>query len=184
MLALLATHENVQTKLHEQLCEVMGKNKNVDIDALRQCAYLNNVIRESLRVLPTAPLIARSTFEDDVLPFSKVVIPKGETIAISIYHIHRNRQIYGEDAEDFRPERWEDPDLERRCGSCGYMPFSVGKRNCIGKEFAVNELCVLLGSIVRNFSFEFAPGEVFPQKKQHVTLRLKTGYRLKFAHRR
>jgi cytochrome P450 len=183
MLALLATRREIQNKLFEELCEVMGKGKSVDIDTLRQCQYLNNVVKESLRVLPTAPLIAKSLLVDDVLPYSKTVVPKGETVVISIYHIHRNKHIYGDDAEEFRPERWEDADLERRCGSCGYIPFSVGKRNCIGKDFALNELCVLLGTIVRNFSFAFAEGETFPKHKLHVTLRLQSGYKLEFAHR-
>lgn len=183
MLAILATRPQVQAKLYEELCDVMGKNKCVDIDTLRQCHFLNNVVKESLRVLPTAPLIAKSTLEDDVLPFSKAVVPKGETVVISIYHIHRNKHIYGGDAEEFRPERWDDPELERRCGLTGYMPFSVGKRNCIGKEFVINELFVLLACIARNFSFKFAEGESFPRQHIHVTLRLQKGYKLEFAHR-
>lgn len=70
--------------------------------------YLRAVIYESLRLRPPAPMVIRTAQEDDVLPFSEAVVLKGEPVFINISVLHQNKDLYGEDAEAFRPERWEE----------------------------------------------------------------------------
>ncbi len=163
-LAHLAQHQDVQQKLFEELAAVMGPGIYPDVDVVRRCGYLTNVIKETMRVTPVVNDLPRSAVADDVLPYSKVVIPAGASVDVSIIGAHRNPRVFGPDANDFRPERWEDPSLEQRIGSCGFIPFSAGPRNCIGKDFAWNEIYVLLSLLVRNFSFKFGEGQAFPRQ--------------------
>ena len=163
-LAHLAQHQSVQQKLFEELAAVMGPGIYPDVDVVRRCTYLTNVIKETMRVTPVVNDLPRTAANDDVLPYSKVVVPAGTEVDVSIIGAHRNPRIFGTDANDFRPERWEDPTLEQRVGSCGFIPFSAGPRNCIGKDFAWNEMYALLSLIVRNFSFRFGEGQSFPKE--------------------
>ena len=63
---------------------------------------------------------------------SPVMIPKGKGIGWSTYHMHRRRELYGDDAESYRPERWETGELENI--GWGFMPFHGGPRICLGSE--------------------------------------------------
>jgi cytochrome P450 len=163
-LAHLAQHQDVQSKLFEELAAVLGRGIYPDIDALRRCSYLTNVIKETMRVTPVVNDLPRTAIADDVLPYSKVVIPAGADVDVSIIGAHRNPRVYGADANDFRPERWDDPTLEQRVGSCGFIPFSAGPRNCVGQDFAWNEMYVILSLLVRNFSFKFGENQSFPKQ--------------------
>ena len=97
---------------------------------------LSNLTALALRIHPVVPGNARMALRDTVIPLgggpdgkSPVLIPKGETLAWSVYSMHRRKDFYGEDAEEFRPERWETlrPGWE-------YLPFNGGPRICIGRE--------------------------------------------------
>lgn len=168
-LAILAEHKIVQQKLYETLSTIAAPGTCPDIDTLQSCVYLNNCINESMRLSPVVPVISRDTVDDDVLPFTKVVVPAGTTVLLSIHGAHRNPAVFGADADKFRPERWDDPTLKERIGVCGFFPFSAGPRNCIGKEFALNELLILLSILVRNFEFNIRK-EDFPTRKFGVTM--------------
>jgi cytochrome P450 len=67
-----------------------------------------------------------------------VLIPKGSPVAYSVYTLHRRPDLYGMDAECFRPERWDDEDLplfrDRTTQNYGYLPFSGGPRICLGSK--------------------------------------------------
>ena len=181
-LAHLAQHQSVQQKLFEELAAVMGPGIYPDVDVVRRCTYLTNVIKETMRVTPVVNDLPRTAANDDVLPYSKVVVPAGTEVDVSIIGAHRNPRIFGTDANDFRPERWEDPTLEQRVGSCGFIPFSAGPRNCIGKDFAWNEMYALLSLIVRNFSFRFGEGQSFP-RQQFTIVVYPESYRLSISER-
>jgi cytochrome P450 len=61
-----------------------------------------------------------------------VLIPKGTGIGFSPYHMHRDKDLYGDDANEFRPERWEGSELKNI--GWGYMPFHGGPRICLGSK--------------------------------------------------
>jgi hypothetical protein len=65
---------------------------------------------------------------------SPVLIPKGTAVGYSIYHMHRMANLYGKNAHEFHPERWENTDLEKKVG-WGFMPFHGGPRICLGSKF-------------------------------------------------
>lgn len=66
---------------------------------------------------------------------SPVLISKGVGVAFSAYHMHRSKEIYGADADEFRPERWEGPELKNI--GFAFMPFHGGPRLCLGSKIPV-----------------------------------------------
>ena len=90
----------------------------------------------ALRLHPVVPINQRWASKDAVLPCggdeekSSVTIPKGSNIYIYVYTMHRRKDVYGEDANEFRPERWE----EGLRPGWAFVPFGGGPRLCIGRE--------------------------------------------------
>ena len=167
MCYLLSKNPDIQERLYEELCACIGKDTVPRMDDVKHCNYLYWVIKESLRLKGPVSLIARYATEDDVLPGTKQFVPKGAYIVIPFVAIHHSKQLYGEDADVFRPERWEDAELEERVGLGGYLPFSMGKRNCIGKEFAMNEMALLGATVFRNFKLDWPVME--PEPEPYIT---------------
>lgn len=171
IMALLAEHPDVQQQLYEELSVAfMGLGSCPAIDDLRRCPFLTYVIKEGLRLYGVAAFIGRDALEDDVLPHSKIVVPKGTYIVVGLIATHRSKELYGSDAEDFRPMRWANPQLEAKLGTAGFMPFSIGKRNCIGKDFAMYEMMIILAVLVRNFKIGYGPGQHFPMAQLDIIL--------------
>jgi cytochrome P450 len=107
----------------------------------------------ALRLYPSVPVNVRTALRTTFLPtgggpdgLSPVLIPSGANVAYSVYSLHRRPDLYGEDAEDFRPERWgEDLGLFRdeTTSKWGYLPFNGGPRICLGSKFPRSDLAVV-----------------------------------------
>lgn len=170
----LSRSPRVQQKLLEELEETVALNASPSLDDLKNCAYLDNVIKEALRLSPPAPQVGRETTRDLILPHSKVQLPAGIRVLFSMYLIHRRRETYGEDRNEFRPERWEDPKLIEKQEKYGtiWMPFlpPTHSRNCIGSGSAMATLRVGLAALVRSFKLSWPDDQDFPKMKWKVTL--------------
>lgn len=79
---------------------------------------------------------------------SPVFVAKGTIVGYNVYAMHRRPDIYGPDAEVFRPERWEDGNLQPRWG---YLPFNGGPRICIGQRYALTEVSYVLVRMAQEF---------------------------------
>lgn len=75
-----------------------------------------------------------------------IFVPKGQLIAYNVYSMHRRKDLYGEDADEYKPERWE----TLRVG-WGYLPFNGGPRICVGQQFALTEAGYTLVRLVQEF---------------------------------
>lgn len=157
----------VQTKLREELFTI--DTDNPTMDQLNALPYLDMVVRESLRMHPPAPYVHRQSMKDDILPLRNPVIDckgevhhtirvrKGQIMMVPIIAVNRDKSIWGEDADEFRPERWESISeaSSEVPGVWGNMlTFLGGPRACIGYRFALIELKALLFTLVRAFEFE------------------------------
>lgn len=99
---------------------------------------------KALRLYPSVPAKTRTAVNDTVLPTgggpdrkSPILITKGSAIAYSVYSIHRRPDLYGLDAEIFRPERWEEDmplNHDTTNSKWGYLSFNGGPRVCIGSK--------------------------------------------------
>lgn len=98
----------------------------------------------ALRLFPPVPVNTRTALRTTFLPrgggkdeSAPVLIPKGCAVAYSVYSLHRRADFYGADAEDFRPERWQE-DLglfrDETTMRWGYLPFNGGPRQCLGSK--------------------------------------------------
>jgi cytochrome P450 len=105
---------------------------------------VSSLNKQALRLYPSVPVNTRTTIRTTVLPTgggpdrtAPVLIPKGSAVAFSVYSMHRRPDLYGMDAELFRPERWdEDMPLHHdpTKAKWGYLPFHGGPRICLGSE--------------------------------------------------
>ncbi len=147
MTLLLAGHETTATALSWTL-ERLVRHPDVlarladELRAGEGDDYLDAVIKESLRLRPVVPAVARYLTEPQQL--GDRVLPAGVHIAPSIYLTHHNPAIYPE-PQAFRPERF----LERPAGTYEWIPFGGGTRRCLGATFALFEMRIVLSTILR-----------------------------------
>jgi cytochrome P450 len=101
---------------------------------------------KAFRLFPPVPLNQRTAEVDTFLPLgggpdykSPLFVAKGTSVGYSLYAMHRRKDIFGQDAEEFRPERWEG---NLRPG-WAYLPFNGGPRACLGRESSSNPICML-----------------------------------------
>ncbi|KAJ6533380.1 cytochrome P450 [Mycena vulgaris] len=182
--ALFALTQNTaaQTRLRTEL---LSLDKDYPtMDDLNNLPYLDCVVREVLRLHAPVPIIPRTALSDDVLPFGVPFVdgngtvhdalrcdPAGTTILIPIGELNRDLKIWGPDAKEFIPERWESPITNTIPGVWGHMlTFLGGTRNCIGYRFSLVEMKALLFALVRDLEFELAvPGADVGRKSGNVT---------------
>nr|CAD7409336.1 unnamed protein product [Timema poppensis] len=112
--------------------------------------YLEQVIKESLRLYPSVPFYGRY-LEDDII-IKNYTIPAGTDVNVVPTHIHRNPRIYP-DPEVFNPDRFSKESSQER-HPFAYLPFSAGPRNCIGQRFALLEGKNILSTVLRNLRIE------------------------------
>lgn len=148
-LLLLAIHQNVQERVCVEIREAFPKSDFVvDPESLTKLTYLDMVIKESMRLLPPVPLIGRQTIEDFEL--NDIVVPKGVTLLINFFSLHRKKDLWGADADDFNPDRFSSVNEAQR-HSYSFLPFSEGPRNCIGKHYAILAIKTILVKFLRNY---------------------------------
>jgi len=111
--------------------------------------YLSWVINESLRLHPPVPAASRATSQELKLGTGHV-FPPNTIVLLPLYTIHRLEQYWGDDADEFRPERWADED---KFHPCQFMPFGAGLRRCLGRDLALFEMRLLLCALLDRYRF-------------------------------
>lgn len=135
----LSRYPRVFDQLRETvLAEIGNDASNIDFAKLRSCQYLQHCINEALRMTGIVPTMERECLEDTVLPCGggpsgtkPVFLPKGQRVMISIYAMQQRGDIWGDDPDVYRPERWQD----RKAGF-EFIPFGGGPRKCVGRKIA------------------------------------------------
>jgi cytochrome P450 family 313 len=115
-------HKDVQNKLFEELREVFpSKDAKIDFETLNKLSYLDQVLNETMRLLPVVPIVSRKTDAEVVL--SDCTLPKGVSIGVSIMKTQTNPEIWGSDAHLFKPERFEKEKIEK-IHPYAFLPFA------------------------------------------------------------
>ncbi|KAK0492671.1 cytochrome P450 monooxygenase [Armillaria luteobubalina] len=146
----LARTPMVQEKLQKELDE----NLDSDIATAQQVknlSYLHACVNEGLRLHSTSALgLPRVVPKGGMMILGKY-FPTGTVVSVPSYTIHRDPTVWGDDVEEYRPERWFECDSAAILKT--FNPFSVGPRACVGRNLATLELHIIIASILRRFHF-------------------------------
>ncbi len=158
-LFLLAQHPRAAAALADEV----GALPDDAPQALLECKWLDAVVRESMRLLPSVPTQTRRASCDAELVDGEV--KAGDYVVLSAFLTNREPEFYAE-PDRFKPERWAHIDPS----PFEYLAFSAGPRTCIGARFAANVLRIAVGRIMRVYRLQIAPGAQINQKVR-LTLR-------------
>ncbi|KAG8928188.1 hypothetical protein FRC02_007264 [Tulasnella sp. 418] len=185
-LALEKNH-HIQEKLREELLTIESENPSAE--ELNSLPYLEAVVRENLRLNAVVSGTLREAGKDDTIPLStpyvdkqgvtrhEVKIDKGTTVYFSIISMHRDKSVWGEDAMEFKPERWlKGEETQQRSTDvpgvfAGLMTFIGGPRACIGYRFALLEMKALIFVLVRSFKYELSDPNLVIERKTNIVTR-------------
>ncbi len=138
---LLAQHPEVEQQVYDEITHHFNGPVD-DVDKLSNLTYTMKVFYEAIRLYPPIWAIERNAREADEI--GGYEIAKGSTLFISIYTLHRHPEFW-QDANEFRPERFDN----MRNAGMAYMPFGLGQRMCMGKNFAIQEAMIVLVYLVQ-----------------------------------
>ncbi|KAK6874122.1 Cytochrome P450 52A8 [Candida tropicalis] len=183
----LARNPHIWAKLREDVESQFGlgeesRIEEITFESLKRCEYLKAFLNETLRVYPSVPRNFRIATKNTTLPRgggsdgnSPVLVKKGEAVSYGINSTHLDPVYYGDDAAEFRPERWNEPST-RKLG-WAYLPFNGGPRICLGQQFALTEAGYVLVRLAQSFdTLELKPPVVYPPKRlTNLTMSLQDG---------
>ena len=139
-------------KLRNQLLDL----SQIMTNDLKQLDYLHHIIHETLRLTPPVTNMTRIAVKDTVLPLgggpdrlSPVFVPQGTVVSSSFQALHHQRDMYGHDADCWRPERWEELKLSTLAWK--FLPFGGGPHVCPGQNLAMNRVAFTVARIVKAF---------------------------------
>ena len=152
-LVRLALHPDIFIKLRSIVVQDFDLNEPITFEKLKGCRYLQHFITEVLRLHPVIAVNQRVAARNTTLPVgggpdqrSPIAVRKDQTVLFSVYNTHRRKELWGENAAQFRPDRWE-----QRYPAWQYLPFLGGPRICLGQQFALTETGFLLVRLLHEF---------------------------------
>ncbi|CAF4810305.1 unnamed protein product [Rotaria sp. Silwood1] len=151
----LACHPEVYRHCQNEIDSVLNNEDAIDSSTISLLHYTEAVLKESLRLYPSIPLLPRTAIEDNTLVThdgKHIRISKGTEVIVNLYMLHHSEN-YWLDPEKFDPSRFDQHQADN------FLPFSIGFRSCIGQHFAMLEAKIMLSMILRRFHIELVPGQ-------------------------
>jgi cytochrome P450 len=174
---LLSQHPDVESKLHQELAEVLG-GRNPGYNDVGKLTYTEMVLAESIRLYPPAWAVGRMVKREYRL-YNYELTP-GSICLMSPYVMHRHPRYYP-DPERFDPERFT-PEARQSRPKFAYFPFGGGPRVCIGERFAWMEGVLVLATLMQKWRMHLLPGQVVEPHPQ-ITLRTRNGVKVQLEKR-
>ncbi|GAA5911789.1 cytochrome P450 [Sporobolomyces salmoneus] len=190
----LARYPEKQSKLREEIREARKAAKSkgleeIESDDLAALPYLDAVTREILRLESPVSATIRHAAQDDLIPLSRplrsaldpsktishISVKAGQTLFIPITAVNHSKEVFGQDAGEFRPERWLGKEGEGIQGKVGVwssmLTFLAGPRSCIGYKFALLELKAILATLIDTFEFALRSPSFEIERRSAIVMR-------------
>lgn len=147
----LMNHPDVLEKAYEEVDRVLGRDISVQptLKQVNQLTYVNQILLEALRLWPTAPAFSVYPYKDEVIG-GKFKLKENTFTTVLLLMLHRDKEIWGENADDFNPDNFSREAVASRPVNA-YKPFGNGQRACIGRQFAMQEAVLVVGMILQRF---------------------------------
>jgi len=160
----------LKKKILQEIHDLIKENECVTIEesismfsqslthtVLEKMHYLHAALTETLRLYPAVPLDGKHVVSDDILP-DGFKVKKGDMVFYVPYSMGRMTYLWGNDAEEFRPERWLQNGIFQPQSPFKFTAFQAGPRICLGKDFAYMQMKIVAAMLVRFFKFESVEG--------------------------
>lgn len=153
-------YPHIMQKVMEEHNRVFPFDKpfEIDYEKYKQLPYMNNVIKETLRVRPPIIMVVRKAEVD--IPYKQYVIPKGSLVGVSPALSMRLPEFYS-NPDEFDPDRFS-PERAEGNKPYSYLAFSAGRHACIGEKFAYLQIAVIWSVLLRRYKFELVNKNVQP----------------------
>ncbi|KAG5319423.1 CP6J1 protein, partial [Pseudoatta argentina] len=162
----LARHPEIQNKLREEVLSVLNKyNGEITYEGLKEMTYMDQVLNETLRLLPAGLIIKKRCTEVFELKGSDGIVCRvepGMEIFIPVQALHKDPQ-YWENPEEYDPERFNS-DRKHNIDRFTFLPFGEGPRICVGMRMAQLQIKAGLAMIIRKYNLELSPKTQMPLK--------------------
>ena len=172
MILLFNNYPDVQAKVHEELDEVIGPKRLPCLNDKKNLPYLEATIAEALRLRPVAPLgVPHKALVDTTL--NGYNIPKDTTLILNIWAMHHDPKHWRNPSQ-FDPNRFLDKNKNvLNLSTMSYLPFSAGRRVCLGELLAKVELFLFVAQLMHQFKIENPPGYPLPSLEGDIGMGLK-----------
>lgn len=148
----LSRHLEAQRKLQAELDGALGLDEGVVLyETVKKLPYLEACINESLRLHSVSAMGLPRVVPEGGLEVCGEFFKEGTVISVPSYSIHRDPEVWGDDVDSYRPERWSERDnvaIQKT-----FNPFSFGPRGCVGKNLATLELFIIIATVFRRYEF-------------------------------
>uniref|UniRef100_A0A7N0UY42 Cytochrome P450 n=1 Tax=Kalanchoe fedtschenkoi TaxID=63787 RepID=A0A7N0UY42_KALFE len=182
---MLCKNPLVHEKILQEIRDATGFNDSekpeaedfiarINDSVLDKMHYLHATLSETLRLYPAVPVDGRCAEEDDTLP-DGYKLTKGDGVYYIAYAMGRMTRVWGEDAEDFRPERWIENGTFQHQSPFKFIAFHGGPRICLGKDFAYRQMKIVATALLWFFRFRLADQTQTVKYKTMVTLHIDGG---------
>ncbi|PWA36372.1 cytochrome P450 [Artemisia annua] len=178
----LCKHPEVQDKVAKEIREAINMNEEITNVAefaarvseatLEKMQYLHAALTETIRLYPALPVDPKICFSDDVLP-DGCSVKKGDVVAFTPYAMGKMKFIWGDDAHEFKPERWIDRNGRFRTESpYKFTAFQAGPRTCLGRDFAYRQLKIFSSVLLGCFMFKLSDENKVPRYRISINLHI------------